>query len=127
MRQMGDRDRSSMPEAVEIECDVLVVGGGLGGVAAAVRAARLGGRVCLLEETGWLGGQISTQGVSHLDEHEHIEGFGGTAAHYDPRNAIRAYYRAHYPPSDEARRAPRPDPRDARGSPLSLEPGPGAA
>ena len=55
---------------VELACDLLVVGGGLGGVAAALRAARLGRRVCLVEETAWLGGQISTQGVYHLDEHQ---------------------------------------------------------
>src|SRR2546427_12246127 len=98
------------PGAAEIACDVLVVGGGLGGVAAALRAARLGGRVCLLEETGWLGGQISTQGVSHLDEHEHIEGFRGTAAYYDPRNAIRPYYRSHHGLKDQPRRPSRLDP-----------------
>src|SRR5438309_7424949 len=115
------------PGAAEIACDVLVVGGGLGGVAAALRAARLGGRVCLLEETGWLGGQISAQGVSHLDEHEYIEGFGGTAAYYELRNAIRAYYRSHYVLSDEARHAPRLNPGNAWVSRLSFEPSAGAA
>src|SRR5438445_6621047 len=115
------------PGAAEIACDVLVVGGGLGGVAAALRAARLGGRVCLLEETGWLGGQISAQGVSHLDEHEHIEGFGGTAAYYELRNAIRAHYRSQYVLSDEARRAPRLNPGNAWVSRLSFEPSAGAA
>ena len=66
----------------EIECDVLVVGGGMGGVAAALAAARRGCRTCLLEETDWLGGQLSAQGVSALDEHEHIEAVGGTASYY---------------------------------------------
>jgi hypothetical protein len=115
------------PGAAEIACDVLVVGGGMGGVAAALRASRLGGRVCLLEQTGWLGGQISTQGVSHLDEHEHIEGFGGTAAYYELRNAIRAYYRSHYVLTPEARRAPRLNPGNAWVSRLSFEPSAGAA
>ena len=64
--------------ARQVECDVLVVGGGLGGVAAAWAAARRGRRVCLLEETDWIGGQATSQGVSSLDEHEHIEAFGGT-------------------------------------------------
>ncbi len=45
----------------------------MGGVAAALAAARRGCRTCLLEETDWLGGQLSAQGVSALDEHEHIE------------------------------------------------------
>ncbi|HYM92146.1 MAG TPA: FAD-dependent oxidoreductase [bacterium] len=116
-----------MRAAPEIACDVLVAGGGLGGVAAALRAARLGRTVCLLEETGWLGGQISTQGVSHLDEHEHIETFGGTRAYYELRSAIRDYYRSHYVLTPEARRAPRLNPGNAWVSRLSFEPRVGAA
>lgn len=75
------------------ECDVLVVGAGTGGVAAALAAARRGQRVHLLEETDWLGGQLTSQGVSALDEHEHIEAFGGTASYDALREAIRARYR----------------------------------
>ena len=62
----------------DVKCDVLVVGGAMGGVAGAWAAARHGRTVCLLEETDWLGGQMTSQGVSALDEHEHIERFGGT-------------------------------------------------
>src|SRR2546428_13073646 len=80
------------PGAAEIACDVLVVGGGLGGVAAALRAARLGGRVCLLEETGWLGGQISPQGGSHLGQPAHPQAFGGTAPHLALPNASPPHY-----------------------------------
>lgn len=61
-----------IPEPVgvpTVECEVLVVGGGTGGVAAAFAAARRGRRVCLAEETDWLGGQLTSQGVSALDEH----------------------------------------------------------
>ena len=77
----------------EMECDVLVVGGGMGGVAAAWAAARRGHRVCLLEEINWLGGQMTSQGVSALDEHEHIEVFGGTKTYYQLRESIRDHYR----------------------------------
>jgi hypothetical protein len=77
----------------EMACDVLVVGGGTGGVAAALAAARAGRRVVLLEETDWLGGQMTAQGISALDEHEHIERFGGTRSYYALRNAIRDHYR----------------------------------
>src|SRR3954453_211066 len=73
-------------------CDVLIAGGGTGGVAAALAAARSGRRVVLLEETDWLGGQLTSQGVSALDEHGHIESCGGTASYYALRNAIRAHY-----------------------------------
>ena len=73
-------------------CEVLIVGGGTGGVAAALAAARSGRQVVLLEETDWLGGQLTAQGVSALDEHEHIESFGGTRSYYALRDAIRAHY-----------------------------------
>lgn len=52
----------------EITCDVLVVGGGLAGVATAYEGLLAGHSVCLTEMTDWVGGQISTQGTSALDE-----------------------------------------------------------
>lgn len=76
-----------------VECEILVAGGGTGGVAAALAALAEGRQVCLLEETDWLGGQFTAQGVSALDEHEHIERFGGTASYYRLREAIRDHYR----------------------------------
>lgn len=78
----------------QVECDVAVVGGGVGGVAAALAAAREGKRVCLIEETDWLGGQVTAQGVSALDEHEYIESFGGTSTYYHFRDALRDRYRS---------------------------------
>ncbi len=82
-----------LDQAAEVACEVLVVGGGTGGVAAALAAARRGQRVCLIEETDWPGGQLTAQGVSALDEHEHIESFGGTASYYRLRDALRDHYR----------------------------------
>ena len=79
--------------AETVECDILVVGGGMGGVAGAWAAARRGHRVCLLEETDWIGGQMTAQGISALDEHLHIERFGGTRSYYAMREAIRDHYR----------------------------------
>ena len=79
--------------AEPVACEILVAGGGTGGVAAALAALEAGRRVCLLEETDWLGGQLSAQGVSALDEHEHIERFGGTASYYRLREALRDAYR----------------------------------
>ena len=85
----------------ETRCDVLVVGGGTGGIAAALAAARAGRRVCLLEETDWIGGQLTAQGVSALDEHEHIERFGGTRSYYA---AARGHPRSLPPPLPRPRR-----------------------
>ncbi|HKQ27195.1 MAG TPA: FAD-dependent oxidoreductase [Burkholderiales bacterium] len=83
----------------DIPCDILIVGGGTGGVAAAIAAARRGRNVVLTEETDWLGGQMTSQGVSALDEHEHIESFGGTSSYYTLRNSIREHYGATNPGS----------------------------
>ena len=51
-----------------VECEILVVGGGLSGAAAAYEGLLAGKTVCLTEITDWVGGQISAQGTSALDE-----------------------------------------------------------
>ena len=51
-------------------CDILVAGGGLAGAATAYEGLRAGRTVCLTEITDWVGGQISSQGTSALDERE---------------------------------------------------------
>ncbi|ELS05552.1 glycerol-3-phosphate dehydrogenase [Xenococcus sp. PCC 7305] len=55
------------PES-QVECELLVVGGGLAGAAASYEALLRGKTVCLTEITDWVGGQISSQGTSALDE-----------------------------------------------------------
>ncbi|MEM8722877.1 MAG: FAD-dependent oxidoreductase [Cyanobacteria bacterium P01_G01_bin.39] len=50
------------------ECELLVIGGGLAGVAASYEALLAGKTVCMTEITDWVGGQISAQGTSALDE-----------------------------------------------------------
>ncbi|MEZ2319410.1 MAG: FAD-dependent oxidoreductase [Microcoleus sp.] len=54
----------------EETCDILVAGGGLAGAATAYEGLRAGRTVCLTEITDWVGGQISSQGTSALDERE---------------------------------------------------------
>ena len=51
-----------------VNCEILVVGGGLSGVATAYESLLAGRTVCLTEITDWVGGQISAQGTSALDE-----------------------------------------------------------
>lgn len=80
-----------------MKCEILVVGGGLGGCAAALSALRMGRKVILTEETDWIGGQLTSQAVSAPDEHPWIESFGGTETYYRLRNGIRCHYRKHYP------------------------------
>ena len=85
----------------EAKADVAVIGGGMGGIAAALAAARNGLTVIVTEETDWIGGQITQQAVP-LDEHAHIEAYGCTRTYRDYRNRIRAYYRRNYPLTEAA-------------------------
>jgi hypothetical protein len=75
-----------------LECDVAVIGGGMGGVAAALAAAESGLTVLLTEETRWIGGQITSQAVSALDEHQLVETVHATRSYQDLRERIRRYY-----------------------------------
>lgn len=49
------------------DTEVLVVGGGASGVAAGIQSARMGVRTVILEETPWLGGMLTSAGVSCID------------------------------------------------------------
>lgn len=53
-----------------IKTDLLVVGGGTGGTAAAIQAARRGVATILVSETPWLGGMLTSAGVSAPDGSE---------------------------------------------------------
>jgi hypothetical protein len=103
------------------ETDVLVVGGGLGGVAAALAALRLGRRVVLTEESDWLGGQLTSQAVPP-DEHPWIEQSGATRSYRQLRNRIRDYYRRNYPLNDDARAAGLLNPGNGGVSAICTEP-----
>ncbi|MBC9712636.1 FAD-dependent oxidoreductase [Streptomyces sp. TRM66268-LWL] len=85
-----------------MQADVLVIGGGTGGVAAALGALRAGRSVLLTEEYDWLGGQLTSQAVPP-DEHTWIEQFGATASYRSLREGVRDYYRRHYPLTEAAR------------------------
>jgi hypothetical protein len=98
-----------------------VVGGGLGGVAGALAAARLGKKVILTEETDWIGGQLTAQAVPP-DEHPWIEGTGCTASYQRLRRSIRDYYRRNYPLLPDARFDAHLNPGQGRVSRLCHEP-----
>lgn len=48
--------------------DVAVIGAGTGGTAAAIQAARMGMNVALIEESDWVGGQMTGAAVSTMDD-----------------------------------------------------------
>ena len=72
----------------EMKTDVLVVGGGLGGIAAALGALRGGCSVVMSEEFDWIGGQLTSQAVPP-DEHSWVEQFGITRSYRALRDGIR--------------------------------------
>ena len=105
----------------EIAADVVILGGGLGGVAAALAALRVGKTVVMTEPTDWIGGQLTQQAVPP-DEHPWIEQFGANASYMALRRGIRDYYRRHYPLSAEAMRKADLNPGNGSVSKLCHEP-----
>lgn len=90
----------AIPASIEtIECDILIVGGGTAGVAAAAAATACGDlKVCLSEETDWLGGQMTTQGVPITDDGRNfqVETSGSNRSYQKLRQAIRNHYQKTY-------------------------------
>ncbi len=118
----GQQERAGLQKGKqEISADVIIAGGGLGGCAAALSALRKNLRVVLAEETDWIGGQITQQGVPP-DEHRWIESFGGTRSYRDFRAAIRDYYRQNYPLTESARARWNLNPGDGGVSKICHEP-----
>jgi hypothetical protein len=111
---------------MERRADLVIIGGGLGGCAAALAAARNGLRVIMTEETDWIGGQLTSQAVPP-DENRWIESFGGTRTYQQLRTDIRDYYRRHYPLTEAARANERLNPGNCWVSRIGGEPRVGLA
>jgi hypothetical protein len=105
----------------EHTADVVVIGGGMGGVAATLAATRLGASVVLVEELDWLGGQLTSQAVPP-DEYPWIEYLTASQSYATLRETIRAYYRRHMPLTDAARTRVRLNPGQGNVSSLCHEP-----
>jgi hypothetical protein len=112
---------STLAGSKEYYADVVVAGGGLGGFAAALASLRNGLRVILTEETDWIGGQITQQGVPP-DEHQWIETHGAPQSYRDFRTGVREYYKRFYPLTAEARHRTNLNPGDGIVSRLCQEP-----
>ena len=54
--------------------DVVIIGGGAGGTAAAIEAARDGASVLVVEPSPWLGGMLTSAGVSAVDGNYRLRG-----------------------------------------------------
>ncbi len=81
---------------IDRRCDVVVLGGGLGGVAAALAAAEAGADVILAAHGPWVGGQLTAQGVCTPDENAWVEAGGCTRSYQRLRSACRAHYSQRY-------------------------------
>ena len=58
--------------------DVIIIGGGAGGTSAAIQSARNGAKTLLIEKTNWLGGMLTSAGVSAIDGNYNLpSGFWG--------------------------------------------------
>jgi hypothetical protein len=101
----GSTSPLSSPETIKtsgMAADLIIAGGGLGGCATALAACRNGLKVIMTEETDWIGGQVSQQGVPP-DEHSWIETHGAPSSYREFRTRIRDYYKRNYPLTPEAR------------------------
>lgn len=118
--------QSNVHRENEMHADIVIIGGGTGGCSAALAALRNGMTVIITEETDWIGGQMTSQGVPP-DEHRWIEQMGCTASYRQYRDGVREYYRTHYPLSEQARSVRYLDPGSGSVSRLCHEPKAGLA
>lgn len=109
-----------------IKADVIIVGGGLGGIAAALALLKKGRKVVLTEETDWIGGQLTQQGVP-ADEHQWIETHGAPSSYRELRERIRNYYRSNYPLTEDEKANPLLNPGGGLVSRICHEPKVGVA
>ena len=71
--------------------DIIIAGGGMSGVSAAIQATRLGASVLILEPTNMLGGQATAAGVSTMDDMSRLNESG---IYREFMNRIRSHYSA---------------------------------
>ncbi len=96
----------------ELTCDILIVGAGTGGAAAAMSACSLGYSVIMTEPTQWVGGQLSSQAVPP----------GATARYRQFRSQVRDYYRNNRPLTESALKNPLLNPGEGWVSRICFEP-----
>ena len=106
----------------ELRCEILIIGGGTGGVAAALGAAALGKNVILTEQTDWVGGQLTSQAVPPDENGGLRENKGGGTARYRAfRERVRDFYRRNHPLTDAAKADSKLNPGGGSVGPLCHE------
>jgi len=105
----------------EQRTQVLIVGGGTGGVAAALACAARGVSCVVAEPTAWVGGQLTSQAVP-ADENQWVETVGATRRYQEFRDRVRGWYRANRRLNPEALAATALNPGGGWVSRLCIEP-----
>ena len=109
----------------QLSTSVMVIGGGVGGVSAALALARRGVRCVVSEPTKWVGGQLTAQGVPP-DENRWVEGDKGVvsvnASYLAFREGVRDWYRKHRRLTAKAKADPQLNPGGGWVSRLCFEP-----
>jgi hypothetical protein len=112
---------TSYTSKTHFSADLVIVGGGLGGCAAALGALRNGLSIVMTEETDWIGGQLTAQGVPP-DENPWMPKYGCTQSFRDLLVGIREYYKKYYPLISAAKTKKYLNPGDGSVSRLCSEP-----
>ncbi len=79
----------------EEKTDLLIIGGGASGVCAGIQSSRMGVNAMIVEQTPWLGGMLTSAGVSCIDGNYNLRSglFGeftdSLAAHYGSYEALQ--------------------------------------
>ena len=68
--------------------DIIIAGGGTGGISAAIQAARMGASVLVVESSTWIGGQATAAGVSTMDDMSRQK----SGIYLEFINRIKSYY-----------------------------------
>jgi hypothetical protein len=105
----------------ELKADLVIIGGGTGGCAAALSALKLGLNVIMTDPTDWIGGQLTSQAVPP-DENPWVETFGASGSYQKYRTEVRNFYRNHYPLRQDLREVEHLNPGDGWVSRISHEP-----
>ena len=79
---------NSFADKSRFSTDVLIIGGGTSGVMAGIQSARMGVKTIIIEETPWLGGMMTSAGVSAIDGNHNLH----SGLWYEFRTALEKHY-----------------------------------